>query len=225
MNASAHNDDETGLAEQDTRERGNARREADPNRYGERLLASFEHCESGVPARLTRPGRQGAIERGCVHCIFDPGAPGAWIVQTELCTDYECPLWMHRPVRGDATRHPYADAVLECYKVDPVRAAATIEDPYAVPSDAAPNAEVEITARRERARERGHDAMLRKLEETLGTTRIDDAAFASHIEGLARTGTARIATRRLEAALHARETESGETIIGPKSNEALNRLR
>ena len=200
------------------------REEADANRFSSVIAEKFSEREHGVPVRLTLPGRQSAIDRCCAACIYDPSAPGSWLVQVELCSAYSCPLWAYRPVRTEASRTPYRDGVRESYQIDPADEARLMADPHASPVAIDTDAEAAVQARREALRERGYQIEIARLERFLGDDPIDDAGLARYAEAMGREGRARLAMRMLEAAVKARERQTGQAILGPRSEAALARL-
>ena len=188
------------------------------------IAEKFDGREHGVPVRLTLPGRQSAIDRCCAACVYDPGAPGSWLVQVELCSAYTCPLWAYRPVRADANRAPYRDGVRESYQLDAADEARLIADPHASPIALDAEAEAAVEARRGMLRERGYQIEIARLERFLGDDPIDDAGFARYIDAMAAEGRPRLTVRVLEAAVRAREDQIGQRILGPLSKAALKRL-
>ncbi len=49
---------------------------------------------------LSKPGRKGAVDAMCVHCIYDPehAGSGGWRGQVAACTTTNCPLYKYRPM-------------------------------------------------------------------------------------------------------------------------------
>jgi hypothetical protein len=43
-----------------------------------------------------------AIARKCKDCTYDTEAAGNWRQQTATCPIVDCPLWIFRPLRGNA---------------------------------------------------------------------------------------------------------------------------
>lgn len=64
--------------------------------------------------------RQKAIDQMCRLCLYDPqGGLGTWRQQVTMCSAFDCPLWMFRPVSSEPLPDSAVAVVLAHHEISP----------------------------------------------------------------------------------------------------------